>query len=695
LSATSGAAAGAGQAEPDHIGQRRRLIIIGALLLGMLLAALDQTIVATALPTIAGDLHGLSHLSWVVTAYLLASTISTPLWGKLGDLYGRKTFFQASIVIFLVGSVLSGLAHSMIQLIAFRAVQGIGGGGLMTGAQTIVADVVPARERGRYQGLFGSVFGVTSVLGPLIGGFFVDNLSWRWVFYVNLPIGVVALAVVAAVLPGRLRRAAHKIDYLGTVLLAGAATGLVLLTSLGGTSYAWGSAPILLMGAGAVVFGAAFVWAESRATEPVLPLHLFRNRIFSAASAVGFVVGFAMFGAIAYLPQYMQIVKGVSPTVSGLRLLPLMAGLLATSILCGRLVSRWGRYRIFPIIGTAVMTIGLYLLSRLGVTTSDWLSSLYMLVLGAGIGGSLQVLVVAVQNAVSYADLGAATGGSTFFRSIGGSFGTATFGAVFSNVLAGNLATSLHGLSLPHGLTPASGASPAVLAHLPAAIHLGYITGYATSLQTVFLVATPFGALAFLLSWTIKDIPMRTTAGTPDPADTLAPTARPAIRTSDQEMERALTSLLGRERRREVYAALVTRAGIAASPRAAWLLLRVGQHPQMSRHDLAERLRLSDAELERRLTELVAIGYLRALRPDLDQPMPLTDAGRHAFDALFRARQESIARLAADWDPEQHPALGTLLDRLTHQLAASHETPGPDLDHAGAAATAGAAEPRD
>ena len=691
MSATSGTAPGDGQPGPDQISQRRRLIIIGALLLGMLLAALDQTIVATALPTIAGDLHGLSHLSWVVTAYLLASTVSTPLWGKLGDLYGRKTFFQAAIVIFLVGSALAGLSHTMLQLIAFRAVQGIGGGGLLTGAQTIVADVVPARERGRYQGLFGSVFGVTSVLGPLIGGFFVDNLSWRWVFYVNLPIGIVALAVVAAVLPGHLRRAAHKIDYLGTVLLAGAATGLVMLTSLGGTTYAWSSVPIYLMGAAAVVFGGLFIWAESRAAEPVLPLHLFRNRVFSASSAVGFVVGFAMFGAIAYLPQYMQIVKGVSPTISGLRLLPLMAGLLATSITTGRLVSRWGRYRIFPICGTAMMTIGLYLLSHLGVGTSDWLSSLYMLVLGAGIGASLQVLVVAVQNSVSYADLGTATGGATFFRSIGGSFGTAIFGAVFSNVLAGNLLASLHGLALPHGVTAASGASPAVLAKLPAAIHLGYITGYATSLQTVFLVATPFGALAFLLSWTIKDIPLRTTAGKPDPADTLAPTARPTMRTSDQEMERALTRLLGREQRREVYARLVLTAGIAASPRAAWLLLRVGQHPGKSRRSLAELLHLTDAELERRLTELVATGYVRSLPADLDQPIPLTEAGQHAFEALFRARQESVARLAEDWHPDQHPALVTLLDQLTHQLAASGEAPGPDLDHA-AAGTGGTAE---
>jgi EmrB/QacA subfamily drug resistance transporter len=655
----------------SQLSQRRTLIIIGALLLGMLLAALDQTIVATALPTIAGDLHGLSHLSWVVTAYLLASTVSTPLWGKLGDLYGRKAFFQASIVIFLAGSALAGLAHSMLELIAFRAVQGIGGGGLMTGAQTIVADVVPARDRGRYQGLFGSVFGVTSVLGPLIGGFFVDNLSWRWVFYVNLPVGAVALAVVAAVLPGQLRRVNHKIDYAGALLLAGSAASLVLLASLGGTTYPWSSPPIAIMGVGGVVLAAGFLWAERRATEPVVPLRLFGNRVFTAASAVGFVVGFAMFGAIAYLPQYMQIVQGASPTTSGLRLLPLMAGLLATSVVTGRLVSRWGRYRVFPIAGTAVMTLGLYLLSHLGVATSAWLSSLYMLVLGAGIGASMQVLVVAVQNSVSYADLGAATGGTTFFRSIGSSFGTAIFGAVFANVLPGNLAASLHGRPLPHGITAASGASPLVLARLPAAVHAGYVSGYASSLQTVYLVAVPFGALAFLLAWALKDIPLRTTASTPDPADTLAPTARPSVRTSDQEMERALTALLSRERRGEVYASLASTAGVRVTPRAAWLLLRVGQHAGMSREDLARRLSLPAAELELRLAELIASGYVGALSPDQRQPVPLTEAGRQAYERLYQARHESVTRLCADWHPDQHPALLALLNRITQQLAAS------------------------
>ncbi len=431
----------------------------------MLLAALDQTIVSTALPTIVGDLGGASHLSWVVTAYLLASTASTPLWGKLGDLYGRKLFFQAAIVIFLFGSVLSGISSSMTELIAFRAIQGIGGGGLMIGAQTIIGDVVSPRDRGRYQGIFGAVFGVTSVIGPLIGGVLVDDLSWHWIFYINLPLGAIALAVTAAVLPGTLTRVHHVIDYLGAALVAAAAASLVLLTSLGGTTYAWGSAPIIALGIAGVVLIVVFVMVERRAAEPVLPLHLFSNRVFSVSSAVGFVVGFAMFGAITFLPLFLQIVKGVSPTLSGLRILPMMAGLLLTSIGTGQLISRLGRYKVFPILGTAIMTVGLLLLSRMGVTTGTLLSSVYMFVLGIGVGSVLQVLVITVQNAVSYQDLGAGTSGVTFFRSMGGSFGTAVFGAIFANLLVGNLKHYLQGVKLPAGLSGAS-VSPAALVKL-------------------------------------------------------------------------------------------------------------------------------------------------------------------------------------------------------------------------------------
>jgi len=647
---------------PAQQDQRSILVVFTGLMLVMLLAALDQTIVATALPTIVGDLGGLSHISWVVTAYLLATTAVTPIYGKLGDLYGRKIVLQAGLVLFLAGSALCGAAQSLTMLIVFRAIQGLGGGGLMVSTMAAIGDVVPPRDRGRYQGFFGAVFGLASVIGPLLGGFFTSNLSWRWIFYVNLPLGVVAFVVLAATLPARKEEERHHVvDYLGAALLAACLSAIVLASTLGGTSYSWTSGVILSLEALALVLVVLFVVAERRASEPVLPPHLFRNRVFSVTSAIGLVVGFALFGSVTYLPLFLQVVNGASPTSSGLQILPLMGGLLLTSIASGQLISRTGNYKVFPIVGTAVMVVGLVLLSRMDARTSRPVASAFMFVLGLGLGMVMQVLVLAVQNAVEYHDLGVATSGATLFRSIGGALGTAILGSIFSNRLSHELAASLPAGSV-HSVSGA-GVDPTALHKLPPAVHAAYIHAFTNALSTVFLVAAGVAAFAFILSWALEQRPLRDTvaAGTgvgesfavPKHTDSLA------------EASRALSALVGRDERRRIVARIVDRAGLEMSPAAAWLIVRLHEDPAADVDVLSASFDIPARVAHDALAELLA----RGLVSDGAADRRLTPSGQDAAQRLIDARRVALAAACEHWRPDEHPDLSALLVRLARELA--------------------------
>jgi len=645
--------------------RRSVLLVVSGLMLVMLLASLDQTIVSTALPTIVGELGGLEHLSWVVTAYLLAVTIVTPLYGKLGDLYGRKIVLQGALVIFLVGSVLCGLAQGMTELIAFRAIQGLGGGGLMVSAQAAIGDVVPPRERGKWTGLFGAVFGISSIAGPLIGGFLTTNASWRWIFYVNVPLGLVALGVLAVTLPGKRERVEHSIDYVGTALLAAALSALVLATTLGGTTYDWNSPFIIAMGVIAVVGIAAFVVAERRAKEPILPPSLFRNRVFTVTSAVGLVVGFALFGGLTFLPLFQQVVRGDSPTESGLQLIPVMVGLLFTSILAGQVITRTGRYRWFPIAGTAIGAVGLLLLAQLDRSTSTALAALYMLIFGMGLGMVMQVLVLAVQNSVDYEMLGVATSGATLFRSIGGSLGTALLGAVFTNKLSHELAANL-----PLGGRGAAAAAnvgsldPSAVERLPAPVRDAYLTSFTNAVDLVFLVAAGIMAIAFLLTWLIPERPLRDTVRT---AGLQQAFAAPEDTDSVREVARELSVLVGREGVIDFLERAAARADLDIAPAGGWLLARAASDgtvdvPQLAAaHDVdLERLRAACRELHAR--ELLTDGP--------DHTTGLTPAGARAVDALADARCAALEDLVADWSPAEHPELHRYVEQLSDDLVA-------------------------
>lgn len=665
-------------------GQDRRgvLLAIGALLLGMLLAALDQTIVSTALPTIVSELGGLEHLSWVVTAYLLASTAATPLWGKLGDQYGRKKLFQTAIVIFLIGSALCGIAQNMPQLIGFRALQGLGGGGLMVLSMAIVGDIVSPRERGRYQGLFGAVFGASSILGPLLGGFFTEHLSWRWVFYINLPIGAVALVVIAAVLRIPARPTRHTIDYLGTFLIAAVATCLVLVASLGGTTWAWGSAQIIGLAALGLVLLILFVLVERRAAEPVLPPRLFRIRTFTLVSVISFVIGFAMFGAMTFLPTFLQVVRGVSPTLSGVHMLPMVLGLLIASTASGQLVSRTGRWKVFPVAGTAITAVGLLLLHRLTEFSSDAVMSFSFFVFGFGLGLVMQVLVLVVQNAVRYEDLGVATSGATFFRSIGASFGVAVFGTIFSNGLRDKLSAALAGRPVPPGAgADQLAADPQAISQLPPALRGPVVHAFASAITDVFLYAVPVVVLAFVVSCFLREDPLRGSVTAPDPSQTLA--SNPVERSSHEEAARALSVLGSREGRRHIYEKITERAGYDLLPASSWLLLRIRRHGTVEPGLLADTTPVP----LRVITDAARQVEERGLAAREGVQLVLTEPGLETAVRLAKAREESLAELLGDWwGPDRPTDLVQLVEELNAELCGSDQErpngPGPRGDHA-------------
>lgn len=604
--------------------QRRNFIFV-AILLGMLMAALDQTIVATALPTIVANLGGAGHQSWVVTSYLLASTIITALVGKFGDLFGRKRVFQAAVVFFVAGSVLCGLSSSMGMLVASRALQGIGGGGLMVTAMALIGEVIPLRDRGRYQGAMGAVFGVTTVIGPLLGGYFTDHFTWRWAFWINVPISVVVFFVAAAAIPALSDRTKPVIDYTGILFIGLGASGLTLATSWGGTTYPWGSPMIIGLFVGSLIALCVFAWVESRAAAPILPTRLFASPVFTVCCVLSFVVGFAMLGALTFLPTYMQFVDGVSATTSGLRTLPMVIGMLTTSMGSGVIVGRTGRYKFFPVAGTAVMAVAFLLMSRMDPSTSALVQSLFLVILGAGIGMCMQTLVLIVQNTVGFDDLGVATSGVTFFRTIGSSFGAAIFGSLFTNFLHSRIGPALVASRAP----AAAAASPEALHRLPRQAAAPIVAAYAESLTHVFFWAVPVALAGFVLALFLREVPLREMHdSTIDLGDAFA---MPNSETPDEMLEGAVERMLrGAPGMR--LRSIAMRPDCRLDVAGLWGVLRINRYGEMygtaRLTDIADYLRIPFEVLEPTFSRLIATGYARG---DGDQ-MWLTPAGAQQVD---------------------------------------------------------------
>jgi EmrB/QacA subfamily drug resistance transporter len=653
------------QAGSALISPQRRNLIFTAILFGMLLAALDQTIVATALPTVVADLGGAGHQSWVVTSYLLASTIVTAVVGKLGDLFGRKAVFQTAVVFFLAGSVLCGLAQSMSMLVASRALQGIGGGAIMVTAAALIGEIVPLRERGRYQGALGAVFGVTTVIGPLLGGFFVDHLTWRWAFWINVPVAVVVLLVAAVAIPPLGRTSKPRIDYAGIVLVGLGASGLTLATSWGGSTHPWGSPTIIGLFAGSAVVLVIFVIVELRAAEPVLPIRLFANPVFTVCCVLSFVVGFAMLGALTFLPTFMQFVDGVSATTSGLRTVPMVAGLLLTSISSGALVGRTGRYKIFPVAGTLIMAVGFVLLSRMDASTSVVVQSLSLFVLGSGIGMCMQVLVLVVQNTSDFADLGVATSGVTFFRTIGSSFGAAVFGSLFTNFLRVRIGPAL----AAGGAPPRAAEDPKVLHQLPHEVAAPVVHAYAQSLDLVFLCAAPVAMVGFVVALFLKEVPLRDTEAVG--LDLGEGFAMPSSESPDKVLEMALGRMM-RHSPAVRLRALCASVGCELDIAETWALLQIYRYAQVfgvaRLSDIAERLRVPHEVLEPTFNQLVDGGY--ALRTG--DSLWLTQAGRRQVDFLSSAIVEYWAdklEQSATFDGRpDRDEIQAALERIAHRV---------------------------